>query len=107
MTDGFHLTGDGGYGGHLALRVSLLAPSLELGAQAVQAAHAAVQSGQQSADLGFIKSSVPSDHHSSLGPVRLPRTAKSPDRKSTRLNSSHITISYAVFCLKKKKKTVK
>src|SRR5437773_9967124 len=28
-----------------------------------------------------------------------------PDRKSTRLNSSHITISYAVFCLKKKNKT--
>src|SRR5437667_1154607 len=27
------------------------------------------------------------------------------DRKSTRLNSSHITISYAVFCLKKKKNT--
>src|SRR5437667_946759 len=26
------------------------------------------------------------------------------DRKSTRLNSSHITISYAVFCLKKKKR---
>src|SRR5207248_11162470 len=29
------------------------------------------------------------------------------DRKSTRLNSSHRTISYAVFCLKKKKKTNK
>src|SRR5256885_7856411 len=28
----------------------------------------------------------------------------SPDRKSTRLNSSHLVISYAVFCLKKKKK---
>src|SRR5258708_11644593 len=28
------------------------------------------------------------------------------DRKSTRLNSSHQIISYAVFCLKKKKKTV-
>src|SRR5689334_24513025 len=28
-----------------------------------------------------------------------------PDRKSTRLNSSHSSISYAVFCLKKKKKT--
>src|SRR5690554_7148510 len=28
---------------------------------------------------------------------------KSPDRKSTRLNSSHVRISYAVFCLKKKK----
>src|SRR5690625_5709458 len=28
----------------------------------------------------------------------------SQDRKSTRLNSSHVAISYAVFCLKKKKK---
>src|SRR3712207_7501970 len=30
--------------------------------------------------------------------------ARRPDRKSTRLNSSHANISYAVFCLKKKKK---
>src|SRR5438874_5928581 len=30
--------------------------------------------------------------------------AGSPDRKSTRLNSSHVEISYAVFCLKKKRK---
>src|SRR5688572_32514086 len=29
-----------------------------------------------------------------------------PDRKSTRLNSSHSQISYAVFCLKKKKKKI-
>src|SRR5690349_23189722 len=29
------------------------------------------------------------------------------DRKSTRLNSSHVEISYAVFCLKKKKKKIK
>src|SRR5438445_9691844 len=29
--------------------------------------------------------------------------ARRPDRKSTRLNSSHANISYAVFCLKKKK----
>src|SRR5256885_9339060 len=28
------------------------------------------------------------------------------DRKSTRLNSSHLVISYAVFCLKKKKETL-
>src|SRR5437762_6750092 len=33
--------------------------------------------------------------------------AKQRDRKSTRLNSSHRCISYAVFCLKKKKKTNK
>src|SRR5437870_10447949 len=37
----------------------------------------------------------------------LPPTPRAPwpaDRKSTRLNSSHVAISYAVFCLKKKKK---
>src|SRR5215208_7950913 len=42
------------------------------------------------------------------GPYRLTvlarRTLHVRDRKSTRLNSSHVAISYAVFCLKKKKK---
>src|SRR5438874_5641500 len=32
-----------------------------------------------------------------------PRYVRGKDRKSTRLNSSHVEISYAVFCLKKKK----
>src|SRR5690625_6807048 len=32
------------------------------------------------------------------------KAAREIDRKSTRLNSSHVAISYAVFCLKKKKK---
>src|SRR5207253_9497860 len=32
--------------------------------------------------------------------------ALNKDRKSTRLNSSHVAISYAVFCLKKKKKDI-
>src|SRR2546428_4291213 len=36
---------------------------------------------------------------------KVARTLERPDRKSTRLNSSHDQISYAVFCLKKKKKT--
>src|SRR5699024_12687314 len=42
---------------------------------------------------------------SSRSPVRSCTSAGSPgtDRKSTRLNSSHVSISYAVFCLKKKK----
>src|SRR5438034_6908937 len=31
---------------------------------------------------------------------------RGPDRKSTRLNSSHTVISYAVFCLKKKKNNI-
>src|SRR5690349_24042770 len=35
----------------------------------------------------------------------VPATA-TVDRKSTRLNSSHVEISYAVFCLKKKKKKI-
>src|SRR5205807_9673290 len=34
----------------------------------------------------------------------LPWPREEADRKSTRLNSSHLVISYAVFCLKKKKK---
>src|SRR5690348_17599790 len=34
-----------------------------------------------------------------------PSPTRQSDRKSTRLNSSHPSISYAVFCLKKKKKT--
>src|SRR2546426_8020062 len=38
-----------------------------------------------------------------LGPACHPPCSRS-DRKSTRLNSSHLVISYAVFCLKKKKK---
>src|SRR5256885_3055674 len=44
------------------------------------------------------------DHRSGSvgGPVD---EAAKRDRKSTRLNSSHLVISYAVFCLKKKKKT--
>src|SRR5215510_15573058 len=36
-----------------------------------------------------------------------PETEVAEDRKSTRLNSSHVAISYAVFCLKKKKKNKK
>src|SRR5256886_7751837 len=34
-----------------------------------------------------------------------PMPARKPDRKSTRLNSSHSQISYAVFCLKKNKQS--
>src|SRR5437868_12356155 len=40
-------------------------------------------------------------------PARDTKMLKRGDRKSTRLNSSHVSISYAVFCLKKKKKKQK
>src|SRR5690625_234561 len=49
------------------------------------------------------------------GPYKMTEASPEPstnrrnglDRKSTRLNSSHVAISYAVFCLKKKKKYLK
>src|SRR5690625_6133971 len=47
-------------------------------------------------------------HNSSTVFAPNPAVGRAPnrqDRKSTRLNSSHVAISYAVFCLKKKKHT--
>src|SRR5438445_3014304 len=46
---------------------------------------------------GGVHSAISTSSHHSQAAVHL-------DRKSTRLNSSHANISYAVFCLKKKKK---
>src|SRR5207249_10863974 len=43
----------------------------------------------------------------SIRPGPEPGSVEGQDRKSTRLNSSHVSISYAVFCLKKKKKKKK
>src|SRR5256885_4931026 len=43
-------------------------------------------------------------HRSLCYSFPLPSQDPTVDRKSTRLNSSHLVISYAVFCLKKKKK---
>src|SRR5580658_5781131 len=49
--------------------------------------------------------SVPSSWNSvpGIGPAQASTRQARQDRKSTRLNSSHLVISYAVFCLKKKK----
>src|SRR5690606_41954497 len=48
----------------------------------------------------------PSAQVRTAGPASRPASppGSAEDRKSTRLNSSHVKISYAVFCLKKKKK---
>src|SRR5215471_20633168 len=49
------------------------------------------------------------DHDEVVGPGQAlihRRVLPGEDRKSTRLNSSHVEISYAVFCLKKKKNSV-
>src|SRR3712207_8368887 len=47
---------------------------------------------------------IPIPEWSFPGRRAVERRLKAEDRKSTRLNSSHANISYAVFCLKKKKK---
>src|SRR2546430_10946942 len=62
---------------------------------------------QRLADRGFenLSGDGPAGHERTpSGRVEHQRVRLPEDRKSTRLNSSHSQISYAVFCLKKKKK---
>src|SRR5699024_11783040 len=70
----------------------------------VAGVHPAVGVDCLSGLVGFVP--VPA-HHRVAACAQLPGlTARllGEDRKSTRLNSSHVSISYAVFCLKKKRK---
>src|SRR5437879_9727821 len=71
-------------GGHLALMLGMIDPEVKLEVDAPYP-------GQSAAVQSVVSDS---------GPIDLVYQ----DRKSTRLNSSHRCISYAVFCLKKKKK---
>src|SRR5207253_8315205 len=52
------------------------------------------------------RAGAPSARASKPGPSPHGAPSGFEDRKSTRLNSSHVAISYAVFCLKKKKKKI-
>src|SRR5256885_7361934 len=56
--------------------------------------------------LGGSSSRISRKHSSSATARHRLRLIREEDRKSTRLNSSHLVISYAVFCLKKKKRRV-
>src|SRR5205807_7235527 len=58
-------------------------------------------SGRQSASTRMSCATLPGSHPWRHG---ITEPTGRQDRKSTRLNSSHLVISYAVFCLKKKKK---
>src|SRR5258705_4256674 len=52
----------------------------------------------------FVPARDSADGQPGSGNLRSPAESRAGDRKSTRLNSSHLGISYAVFCLKKKTK---
>src|SRR5690606_39815460 len=60
-----------------------------------------VRPASRSASSASVPSSRPSSAASRVS-SRISSPARSIDRKSTRLNSSHVKTSYAVFCLKKK-----
>src|SRR5256885_10294994 len=57
------------------------------------------QANRDRIELGLLFSDIPSQRQESY-------YFRPGDRKSTRLNSSHLVISYAVFCLQKKKKSI-
>src|SRR5262245_66634213 len=66
----------------------------------VEAISAAVQTATEEAGFSVVRNLV------GHGVGRFYHEEPQVDRKSTRLNSSHLGISYAVFCLKKKKKEI-
>src|SRR5690554_5385466 len=66
--------------------------------------------GKKMLDDGYYMEIYPAQSEENDSPVQPKKEVKKDDtldRKSTRLNSSHVRISYAVFCLKKKKKNKK
>src|SRR5256885_4425140 len=79
-----------------AIVVSLLAP----GEPAVKIARVAEGFGRTAGTVGIVIALA-----AITGKAMTDSGAADRDRKSTRLNSSHLVISYAVFCLKKKKNT--
>src|SRR5437868_12219207 len=54
----------------------------------------------------WLRQNAPRDPCMQADEVPCASPVRQPDRKSTRLNSSHVSISYAVFCLKKKKHNI-
>ena len=75
---------------HDALPISVRAQEVSIEELLKEVATIHSEKGLRTASVGFAPIPVDAKDHSA-------------DRKSTRLNSSHVVISYAVFCLKKKK----
>src|SRR5438874_9022498 len=77
----------------------LLADDVDIVSETGALRPAGVEEGLEDVLEGLPAGSPAAPHDDALCPER-----PTADRKSTRLNSSHVEISYAVFCLKKKKK---
>src|SRR5207249_11495980 len=90
---------------HDALPISILhSPGQDVGAQWIRrraAAEELTESGAEAHER--IGAELRGTAHGRSGQELGERIHRRVDRKSTRLNSSHVSISYAVFCLKKKK----
>src|SRR3712207_7882652 len=73
-------------------------------------AHVADLVEEDRATVGLLELAGPVLHRAGEAPLHMPEQLAldqlTRDRKSTRLNSSHANISYAVFCLKKKKYSI-
>src|SRR3712207_8359900 len=86
---------------------STLFPSTTLFRSAVAGPGGPVRSGDDAATALASPPPAPGTAPPASRPASPAARPRAADRKSTRLNSSHANISYAVFCLKKKKKTIK
>src|SRR2546426_5482932 len=84
---------------HTPWRIALACATASAGAE-MSSAYTVASERERASDTAMHPDPVPT---SSTRGLPMSRTAWR-DRKSTRLNSSHLVISYAVFCLKKKKK---
>src|SRR5690625_6710995 len=65
-----------------------------------------LRKGALVSSAGFVHLHTHSEYSDFDGLSSVERLVQAADRKSTRLNSSHVAISYAVFCLKKKISTI-
>src|SRR5256885_5628226 len=85
---------------------STLFPYTTLFRSGREATHGAARRRERHLDLRRLRAPPDRFRDHDRGPARARRRCAHRDRKSTRLNSSHLVISYAVFCLKKKKQNI-